>query len=225
MNSDLEYARGDNGKQALVAAFYNREAALETVKRLGAEGFHETWIGVTSDDQIFQSADDSAGAKIGRFINGKADGASLAETLVRHGVAENEARRIDRSVEPNDVILTVAGHNHPELAAQIVEDAGGEILSGESFVPANIDWTESLDQLGSQLLGYEDPNLYARGQRLDAGDLTRLRSERLGRNTVPTVREELFVIIFDANEASRNPSGARSAGAAIGTQHREDVQP
>jgi len=225
VNSDAELARSETGAGALVAAFGDRQTAHETVKRLRAEGFHKTWIGVTSADESLRSADDSAGAKLGRFLSGKADGSTLTETLMKHGVSEAEALRVDASIEPDDVIITVDGHNHPELAAQIVEDFGGDILSGESFAFTTIDWTNADDRLGSQLLGYQDPNLYARGQRVDDEGFTRLRNERLRNDTLPILSEDIFVYSFDDDEAESESSGKRSAGGAIGTQHREDVVP
>ena len=225
VNSDSEYVRGESGEGALVAAFNDRETAREAAKRLRVEGFHKVWIGVTSADATLQSADDSAGAKIGRFFSGTADGGSLTETLVRHGVSEAEARRIDGSIAANDVILTVDGHNHPELAAQIVEDFGGDLLSGESFVFTTIDWTAIDDRLGSQVLGYQDPTEYARGKRVDDGSVTRLRNERLGSDTVPTLREDIFILSFDDDDDARDTTGTRRAGAAVGTQHRDALTP
>jgi hypothetical protein len=225
MNSDMEYARGERGQRALVAVFNNRETAHDAGKRLRTEGFHKTWIGVTSASML-ESADDSAGAKIGRFLSGTTDGGTLAETLVRHGVSETEALRIDDSIVLDDVILTVDGNNHPELAAQIIEDFGGDVLSGESFVFTSIDWAQSEDRLGSELLGYQDPNRYARGQRVDDEGYTRLRNERLGGDTIPTLREDIFILAFDDDDddAETEP-GRRSAGGAIGTQHRDEVTP
>jgi hypothetical protein len=230
VNSDAEFARSETGAGALVAAFGDPETARQTAKRLRLEGFHKTWIGVTSDDDTLRSAEDSAGAKLGRFLSGKADGNTLIETLMKHGVPENEALRVDAAIQPSDVILTVDGRNHPELAAQIVEDFGGDILSGESFVYTTIDWTTTDDRLGSQILGYEDPNYYARGQRVDDEGFTRLRNERLRTGNVPTLSEDVFVYSFDdddddVDELDGESSGTRSAGGAIGTQHREDITP
>lgn len=227
--NDAEFARSETGAGTLVAAFGDPDTARQTAKRLRAEGFHKTWIGVTSADDTLRSADESAGAKLGRFLSGKADGSTLTETLMKHGVSESEALRVAGAIEPSDVILTVDGHNHPELAAQIVEDFGGDILSGESFVYTTIDWTVTDDRLGSEILGYEDPNLYARGQRVDDEGFTRLRNERLRTDTIPTVSEDIFVYSFEDDEddedLDRRSSGTRSAGAAIGTQHRDDITP
>ncbi len=232
MNSDSDYLRGNNDGGAMVAAFGSRDLAHQAAKRLREEGFDKIWIGVTSADNTLKSDDDSIGGKIGRFFSGEKDGESLTETLTRHGVSEADALRIEGSIEPSDVLLTVNGSNHPELAAQIIEDLGGDVLSGESFVYTTVDWTGADDQRGSQLLGYEDPNQYARGQRVDDGTLSRLRSDRLQTDTVPTLREDIFIFGYDdddgddadvtGDEATRSATGRRSAGAAIGTQHRED---
>jgi hypothetical protein len=225
VNSDAEFARDNTGAGALVAAFGDRETADQALKRLRAEGFHKTWIGLTSSDDTLRSADDSAGAKIGRFLSGKADGSSLTDTLMKHGVSENDALRVEASIQPSDVLLTVDGHNHPEFAAQIVEDFGGDILCGESFAFTTIDWTDTDTRTGSELLGYQDPNLYARGQRVDDEGVTRLRDERLGSATIPTLSEDIFVYSFDddEDELGSESAGRRSAGGAIGTQHRGDA--
>lgn len=200
MNSDSELAHNEIDLRALVAAFGDRETAHVAAKNLRDEGFHKIWIGVTYDESALKSEDDSIGAKLVRFFSGEADGSTLVETLTRHGVSEPEAQRVERHLEPNDVLLTVNGSNHPELAARIVEDAGGDVLAGESFVFTSIEWTAPDDRPGSELLGYEDPTEFARGQRVDDTDLTRLRNERLTFPAVPTLRDEIFVARFDEDD-------------------------
>jgi hypothetical protein len=203
VNSDSEYAHGDAGTSALVAAFADRESAHEAAKDLRDEGFHKIWIGVILGDETLKSENESIGAKVGRFFTGEMDGASLTQTLTRHGVSETEAQRIEDQLEPEDVILTVNGSNHPELAARIVEDCGGDILSGESFTLSTVEWEVDDDRSGSELLGYADPTEVARGQRVDDEGLTRLRNERLLSDSVPTIREELFVMSYDEDEVGR----------------------
>jgi hypothetical protein len=226
VNSDSEFARGIIGERALVAAFVERDDAHRAAKTLHEEGFHKTWIGLTRADETVKSEDDSIGAKIGRFLSGEADGATLIETLVRHGVSEAEARRVEGQIDPNDVLLTVDGNNHPELAAQILEDAGGDILAGESFVFTTVEWGAADDRLGSELLGYQDPNEFARGQRVDDKGLTRLRNERLLNDTVPNLREDIFIARFDDELDDETPkSGTSRAGASIGTRLRGDLDP
>jgi hypothetical protein len=153
VDTHSELASGNMGQHALVATFAQRRSAHQAAKRLRDEGFHKVWIGVTSayvesDDRYntgtigtnIASVDDSIGAKIGHFFSDESDGLSLAETLIRHGVTETEARRIDATIEPDNVLLTVDGSNHPERVAQIVEACGGGVISGDSFVVTAIDW-------------------------------------------------------------------------------------
>jgi hypothetical protein len=228
MNSDSEYSRGVIGVRSLVAAFGDRESAHEAAKILRQEGFHKIWIGVTRPDTgDLKSENESVGAKIGRFFSGATDGDSLIETLMRHGVSVTEAERVENQIDPNDVILTVDGSNHPELAAQILEDCTGDVLSGESFVFTTVDWMTTDERSGSELLGYQDPNEYARGKRVDDSEVTRLRNERLLVGNVPTLREEIFIerLDDDDDENTRRESGRSSAGGAIGTRHRSDIEP
>jgi uncharacterized protein (TIGR02271 family) len=152
MNYDTGTARDDAYEgRALVAAFADRETAHAAAHALHDEGFGRTWIGVThaSEDttayagtgtgtttgqtQVTSDGGDSLGDKIGRFFSGASGDRTLYDELVRHGVASSEARRIDGSLAPNSAILTVDGHNHPELAATLIEQNGGHILAGESF--------------------------------------------------------------------------------------------
>ena len=221
MNSDSESARGEIAEGALVAAFGDRESAHKAAKNLRDEGFHKIWIGVISDDTTIKSDNHSIGASIGRFFSGESHGTSLTKTLTRHGVSETEAQRVERQLEPNDVILTVDGSNHPELAARIVEDSGGDVLSGESFVFTTVEWMAADERRGSELLGYEDPTEYARGQRVDDAGLTHLRNERLLTDTVPMLHEDIFIARFDDKEED----GTSSMGGAIGTRHRSDITP
>lgn len=225
MNSDSEYARGVIGERSLVAAFGDRESAHEAAKILRQEGFHKIWIGVLQPDTgKLTSENDSVGAKIGRFFSGASDGSSLIETLLHHGVSVTEAERVEGQIEPNDVILTVDGSNHPELAAQILEDCTGDVLSGESFVFTTVDWTKTDDRAGSVLLGYQDPNEYARGKRVDDMEVTRLRNERLITHPLPTLREEIFIARYNDDNDERE-TGRSSAGGSIGTRHRRDIEP
>jgi len=117
---------------------------------------------------------------------------NAAKLLRREGFRKQSlgptgAQRVERQPTPNDVILSVGGSNHPELAAWIVEHAGGTIIAGESFGPNLVDWRPAGELRGSTILGYQDPSAYARGKRVDEDDRQRLRSERLLGRTIPTV--------------------------------------
>lgn len=53
---------------------------------------------------------------------------SLHDALVRHGVSEADARAAG-PLPAHSAILTVNGSNHPELAAQIMSRAGGQLIT------------------------------------------------------------------------------------------------
>ena len=53
---------------------------------------------------------------------------TLHDALVRHGVSESDARAAG-AFPAHSAILTVNGSNHPELAAQIVARAGGQLIT------------------------------------------------------------------------------------------------
>lgn len=201
MNNDSDFAHGKVGEHALVAAFGDRDGAHLAARALHDEGFHKIWIGLTRPDATVKSEDDSLPAKLARYISGEGDGLTLVDTLQRHGVSEMEALRVEQQVQTNDVLLTVNSSNHPELAASVIEDAGGDILSGESFVFTTVDWAANDGQSGSELLGYADPTEYARGERVDDDGITRLRNERMLNPTVPTLREDIFIARFDDEAA------------------------
>ena len=167
-------------KSPLVAVFADRQGAHEVARTLRDESFYEIWIGVILPDASLKSENTSLGARVGRLFKGDVDGRTLAETLQRHGVSPAETQRIERKLEPDDVVLTVDGSNHPELAARIIEDGGGNIIC-----------------CGLELLGYADPAEFARGRRIDDGALTRLRNQRLMSDTIPTIRENIFVTSYD----------------------------
>jgi hypothetical protein len=244
MTNDQTAARDDAYEgRALVAVFGDRETAHAAAHELHDEGFRRTWLGVTRQAQPASSTsdndppmpgtmsgttrttvesaegDDSVMEKIGRFFTGESGEKSLYEELVRHGVAPSEAQRIEASLPPDTAILTVDGHNHPELAAEIIERAGGPLLAGEA-IAANAD--EGLEPLaasdtlrGSDVLGYGSATEYARGEQIDAQRRLQLREERLsidkeqvpageaeiGKDVVehemqvdvPTIREEMFI--------------------------------
>ncbi len=172
MNYDTGTARDDAYEgRALVAAFADRETAHAAAHALHDEGFGRTWIGVThaSEDttayagtgtgtttgqtHVTSDGGDSLGDKIGRFFSGASGDRTLYDELVRHGVASSEARRIDGSLAPNSAILTVDGHNHPELAATLIEQNGGHILAGESFGTSSYASDTTASAVGGGLTG------------------------------------------------------------------------
>jgi hypothetical protein len=217
MNGDSELARGETlDEHVVVAAFADRDTARGAAKALHDEGFHKAWIGVTragveADTRYntgvittkVDTADDSIGAKIGRFFSGETNGVSLYDSLTQRGVDPADAQRIDASIEPNDVVLTVNGSNYPELAAQIIEDFEGDVLAG----------------------GFDEADRIAADQRYDEAGRSQLRDARLSGAMVPVLSEDIFVVSsIGANEFDddtvvgvESTAGARSMGGAAGT--------
>lgn len=136
--------------ETVAGTFPTTDAANAAAHRLHEEGFHNIWHGRAAvqstgveddlngqpmisdtDEERLTLVDenDNVFAKIGRFFAGE-DDESLAHALVHRGVGESDAQRIDATVAPNTSILTVDGANHPEYAAQIIRECGGDVVAG-----------------------------------------------------------------------------------------------
>jgi uncharacterized protein (TIGR02271 family) len=186
---------------------------------------------------------ESLGDRIARFFGGGGK-RSLYDELVRHGVASSEARRLDHGLFPNSAILTVDGANHPELAAELIEEAGGQVVAGEHVAADEAGAAAESEaavtrefERGSQALGYRGRD-YARGEQIDEDRRLQLRAERLdvakqrvasgeaqvGKDVVerteeldvPTIREELFIERRSASgEVAAETAGEIGAGETI----------
>ena len=200
-----------------------------------------------TDGLVVESEDESLGAKLGRFFSGEGTTAtrSLFDELVRHGVDRTSAARLEREIPPESAVLTVDGANHPEHAAYVIEACGGHLVAGEAFEASGNDPIEAAgasgagtttERRGSDVLGYRDPQRYARGSEIDDERRLQLRSERLevakrreaaGEATVgkevverrqeldvPTFHEELFVERRGAAEAGATGADAAPIGAS-----------
>jgi hypothetical protein len=218
MNGDSDLAHGETlDEHVVAAAFTDCDNAREAARALREEGFHKTWIGVTragveSDARYntgritttVDSADDSVGAKLSRFFSGEANGASLYDSLTRRGVDPADARRIDGSLEPGGVILTVNGSNDPEHAAQIIVDFEGDVLAGA--------FDETLRSTADQ--GSDDER---RARLRDE----RLRDESLRDATNAVTGEDIFVVTSlgddDSGIGNESTKGVRSMGGPVGT--------
>jgi uncharacterized protein (TIGR02271 family) len=139
---------GDSRATMIGAAFAERERAHDAVHQLHDDGFRDTWIGIARSadangyggDEYASDASPGAGnpsALTGetrvesdnwfmRFF-GEGD-ESLHDALVRHGVTEADARAAG-AVRVDGAIVTVDGGNHPEMAAQIIAQNGGQLIT------------------------------------------------------------------------------------------------
>ncbi len=177
---------------ALVAIFATRELAHHAIESLHGEGFHRTWLGVTqsmtSDTGYGSPADTETRVEsdnaLARFFG--AGDQTLHEALLKHGVSADVAARLDGTLPGNSAIVTVDGANHPELAAQIVAECDGEIVSSlgakslyDAYATESATPGLSKDRLA-------DLGEYSKGEKLDEARRLQLREERL---TVDKVRE------------------------------------
>ncbi len=224
-------------ESALVATFPDRESAHQAVHRLHDEGFHNTWIGLTRSkaaDSAYSASSTASETRVeddnalARFFGGDE---SLHEALLRHGVSEADAGRVDTTLPTDSAILTVHGSNHPELAAQIVSECGGTMVTSAASSRLTDTYSDRLPAAGVAA-GKPFAGLggYGAGKELDKERLLKLREERLsvdkrrvdageavvGKKVVseqvevdvPLVREELFI--------ERRPASGEYAGA-VGT--------
>ena len=248
-----------HGGRSLVAVFPDREAARRAASQLQEDAFHHVWLGITHaapvdgyaspnavatripGETVVESASDSLGDKFNRFFTGETNERSLYDALVRHGVDGTQARRIEDQIPPETAILTVDGKNHPEAAASTIESCGGHVIAGESFATGTGEayddaaTTASDTRRGSDILGYRDPNRYARGTEIDDERRLQLRSERLNvdKNAtvageasietkvvehhndldVPVVHEELYVERRPASATAVDDTSSRPIGS------------
>ena len=171
--------------RALVALFADRESARAAIRRLHDEGFERPWLGVTkpgvspSDDTEVEADDEGPLGAFGRFFTGESGGHPLHAELIRHGVTESAAQRLDALLPAHGCVLTVDGSNHPELAAQIIEANGGYVVAGESFQSTSPSASVREHTSGMSALGYADAATSARGAAITEEQRITLREERL----------------------------------------------
>ena len=131
------YDPSDDAAAPTIAAIYiDRESAHDALDGLHRAGFRRVWLGVTRTDTT--AADeplvepDNAGGfmeALGRFFSGDASRAgTLHDALVRHGLDEAQARRIDAEIDPGNAVVLVDGEYDPAQATRILETSGGALV-------------------------------------------------------------------------------------------------
>lgn len=136
--------RSGNGL-AVAAIFGNEAAAREAMTQLEERGFRNPWLAIvetshdtdvaqaeTSDRHAVADASDGVLGSIGRFVSG--DG-SLRRSLVDHGVIENVALEIDRTVEHGNAVVVISSANVAS-PSDILQRLGGDVFgAGETEAP------------------------------------------------------------------------------------------
>ncbi|GAC1423261.1 MAG: hypothetical protein NVSMB64_31300 [Candidatus Velthaea sp.] len=174
-------------KNTIAATFDSREAAHDAAQRLHDQGFHGAWIGLTKPmhgdgggdrytGATTATAGDTTAVESGNWFQrllGEGD-ETLHDALVRHGVREADFTSIG-PVAPGSAILTIDGMNHPELAAEIISECDGEVITsgaterGFAFDDADI----------SSAPDYTNYGQYRGGEAIDEARRLELREERL----------------------------------------------
>ncbi len=132
---DTTYTRDET----MAAVFRDRESAKSALSELHDAGFRDVWLGVTGRDSDVtgEPTVESEGTRggfmgsLGRFFSGEGDAPqALHETLIRHGLSEADAQRVDATITPGDAVVTVNGENDPLEAREIIERCGGQLAIG-----------------------------------------------------------------------------------------------
>lgn len=189
----------------LAATFNDRDSARDAIKQLHEQGFHKAWVGLTKPMDGEGGGDRYTGATTATAADetmvqpenwlarmfGESE-QSLHDALVKHGVRESDLRSL-RALVPGTAILTIDGSNHPELAAQVISECGGTLITsgatstGYAFDDAGLD-----GEFGDTHLDYSEYSRYRGGESIDDTRRRQLRDER-GSVSIPVVSEEFIL--------------------------------
>ena len=220
--SDVSDQAGTNGG-TIVAIFTGRDSAREALMELHQAGFRNAWLGVTHGDPASGNAtatsegDEGGGvmSSLGRFFSGEGpQEQALHQSLLAHGLDEEQARRLESTIRPGAALVTVDGENDPGEARTILKTNGGDVqtnfaagiamatpLTGRStFDEQDVD--------GARRLELREERLSIDKQRVSTGE-ARVGKEVVSEQQsidVPVFHEELFI--------ARRPA---SGDAAIST--------
>ena len=172
-----------HASDVVVATFTAREAADAATRDLHHAGVRRTWLAVTQtvDENTFGGAGGTVGAGRERVVplepaaatwfrhEDPRNAETLYDALREHGVAEEDARRIDGTVIEGNCVLVIEDARDSRAATQIVQRHGGDALIADAATNA----TFASDPIGDA----------ARAQA----------AERHPAQHVPTFKEELFV--------------------------------
>ncbi len=211
--SDSMYDSTTRSATTLAAIFVDRESAHDALANLHHAGYTSTWLGVTRTDGTENAeptveTEGSGGflASVGRFFSGEGEnGQALHAALVRNGVSEAEALRIDGAISPGDAIVTVRTDNKPDEAMRILSESGGEFSpAGQPALPRTSN-TNAVDD--ESVLRLHEERLAIDKRQVSGGEVrvgTTVKSQTQSVD-VPVFHEELYI--------ERRPVGAASAGS------------
>jgi len=205
----------------VAAVFTDRESARDALAELHDSGFHRVWLGVThlNLDDAGEPSLESGGAggffeSVGRFFSGEGSHArGLHEALVHHGLSEQQARRIDATIEPGNAVVTVDGNDDPGEAMRILRQSGGRFEG--SGVPSVGDTAD--DANDARRLQLREERLSADKERVESGEARigkRVVSEQQSVD-VPVFHEEVYVRRRPASGAAESTNTPIGEGEEI----------
>jgi len=122
---------------AVVATFTDRAGADKAIQALHDEGFRRTWLAVI--DRTAAGADTfnpGDGTPQRRWFRKDAK-QTLYDALRDRGVGDDVALQLDDSCDDGDNILVAESANDPTYAQEIVQRAGGKLLSAPTPLKAD----------------------------------------------------------------------------------------
>jgi hypothetical protein len=123
----------DSGQGGTIAAtFTDKSSAEACLADLKASDFTSLWMAVTPStaagrpEHVIAESSDGPLGRLGRFLTGAH---SLRQTLVEHGVADDEAERTDASLALGGAVIVVDPGDRAELATEIVRRGASRVLA------------------------------------------------------------------------------------------------
>lgn len=123
---------------AIVASFPDRASADAAIRALHDQGFRRTWLAVIDRSAAGPNAfSTTAGDSSPRRWFRKDAPQSLYDALRDHGVTDDDALRLDDTVDDGDCILVAESANDPSYAQEIVANQRGTLLSAPTPLLTN----------------------------------------------------------------------------------------
>jgi hypothetical protein len=123
--------------RSIAALFADEAAARRALDALHDGGFTKAWLGVTRsvvEGSAFPEIDHEIGGgateRLVRFFSGNG-GETLYAALTDHGIADDVARRLQREMPENGVVVIAGWTGDIEKAAALLAAAGGELARGD----------------------------------------------------------------------------------------------
>jgi hypothetical protein len=122
---------------AIVATFSERSAADAAIRALHDQSFRRTWLAVIDRSAARPDTFNATRDGLQRRWVRKDSPQSLYDALRDHGVTDDDALRLDDTVDDGCCILVAESANDPAYAQQIVASEGGALVSVPTPLQSN----------------------------------------------------------------------------------------